>query len=85
MTQAKDQDKDYDLPWSTVIAKAEQLINANPHILLYQKFTCQKCLSRQIIDEPNKFYTQGQCQECNHISELRVQGCGYLAHFPGAY
>jgi hypothetical protein len=81
MTQAKDQDKDYDKPWEEIIEKASRLLKAYPNMELHQKFTCAKCKSRQMMDTPNKFYTEGQCQECGFVTDLQLLGCGFLAHF----
>jgi hypothetical protein len=44
----------------------------------YQKFTCLACQSRQTMDVPNVLYTTGRCQECDTITDLVVQGCGFM-------
>jgi transcription elongation factor Elf1 len=66
-----------DHPIHDCIKTASELISQGHEI--YQKFTCDKCGSRQTIDEPNKFYATGQCEECGHITDMRIKGCNYLA------
>ena len=75
MTQSKSDTRDF--PFDEVIKKASELIKTQGAII-YQKFSCAKCGTRQTIDVPNVFYTQGQCEECGHISNLKAQGCNYL-------
>jgi DNA-directed RNA polymerase subunit RPC12/RpoP len=47
----------------------------------YQKFTCSKCGARLTMEEPNKFYETGTCDQCGHLTDIRKQGCGFLLHF----
>ncbi len=44
----------------------------------YQKFSCEKCGERLTIEEPNKFYTEGHCDKCDHVTDLTKHGCNYL-------
>ena len=81
MTQARDQDKDYDKPFDEVIDKAQRLLKANPFARLHQKFTCEECLSRQMIETANRFHKTAICEACGHTTDLVRQGCGFLAHF----
>jgi ribosomal protein L40E len=69
----------HDLPWDQLTKKADQAIAAGA--TLYQKFTCDKCGARQTMTEANTFYTEGQCEECQHITDIRKKGGGYLATF----
>jgi len=61
----------------------EVAVTASAHILdgwtIYQKFTCEKCGERQMIDEPNRFYTQGKCGDCGHVTDIVEHGCNYMA------
>src|SRR5262245_39317988 len=45
---------------------------------IYQKFTCEKCGTRQTIDVPNTCYVYGSCEECRHITDIRKTGCNYM-------
>lgn len=46
---------------------------------IHQQFLCAKCGIKQTMDEPNKFFTRGTCQECGHESNLLKDGCNYMA------
>jgi DNA-directed RNA polymerase subunit RPC12/RpoP len=69
----------HDLPWDDLLAQAQDTINSGATV--YQKFTCGSCGARQTIESPNKFYTEGQCEECGHITDLKQKGGGFMAHF----
>jgi hypothetical protein len=66
-----------DHPIHECMRSAQELIDQGHEI--YQKFTCEKCGSRQTIDERNVFYATGKCEECKHITNMRLRGCNYLA------
>jgi hypothetical protein len=46
---------------------------------IYQKFTCDKCQSRQTMPDENVFYASGKCEECGHITDIEAKGCNYMA------
>lgn len=68
-----------DLPWKEGLDKADEAIARGA--TLYQKFTCEKCGARQTVEKPNTFYQEGQCGECQHITNLMQKGFGYMATF----
>ena len=70
-----------DKPFLQIVKECQNILNHNCHF--YQKFTCENCGSRQTIDDEDKLYTKGQCEECNHITNLQEKGCGYLLHAAG--
>jgi len=45
----------------------------------YQKFSCEKCHARLTVDEANTIYETGTCDQCGHVSDIRKNGCNYLA------
>jgi len=47
----------------------------------FQKFTCDQCFARITMDEPNKLFVLGRCDECGHFTDLVKNGCNYLAVF----
>ena len=47
--------------------------------VLFQKFSCEKCMQRLEIDEPNKFYTVATCDKCGHFTDIAKTGCNYTA------
>lgn len=66
-----------DYPWDEVVEAAERLIKEKG-ATLHQKFTCEKCGSRQTMAVPNVFYVQGECEECGFVTDIRTKGCNYL-------
>lgn len=65
-----------DYPFDEVMKMADEVIKHGADI--HQKFTCAKCGARQTMEEKNKFYTSGHCEECGHITDLVKQGCNFL-------
>lgn len=63
-------------PFFEVAAEAKKHIDAGNTV--WQKFTCTGCGSRQTMEEPNKFFTTGQCEECGHVTDIVATGCNYL-------
>jgi hypothetical protein len=45
---------------------------------IFQKFTCHYCNARQTMEEPNRFFTIGTCDECGSETDLVRAGCGYM-------
>jgi hypothetical protein len=43
----------------------------------HQKFTCAGCGSRQTIEEQDKFFAEGKCEECGHVTDLKRRGCNF--------
>jgi hypothetical protein len=67
-----------DYPLDECRAAAEALPEG---AVVYQKFSCAGCGSRQTIETPNEFFTLGRCQECGVITDIRRSGCNYLVVF----
>jgi len=63
-----------DLPLDQAVRAAEEA--ASSGFLVFQKFTCTSCGSRQSIPEPFKFYTRASCEECLNVSE--ISECGFI-------
>ena len=66
-----------DFPFQECADEAERLVTKHG-ALVFQKFSCDKCGSRQTIAEANKFYTSGKCEECGHVTDIVKRGCNYL-------
>ena len=62
-------------PFSEVAEGAKQQVEAGNTV--FQKWTCEQCLTRQTMDVESKFSTHGQCQECGHVTDIRETGCNY--------
>lgn len=52
--------------------------------VVYQKFTCGGCGSRQYIDVPNVFYTTARCEACGATTDVEKAGCNFLLVSGGA-
>jgi len=64
--------KYHDLPINELVRKAEELVEMG--ILVFFKWTCEKCGSRQTFPEPNTLYKNGKCEECKHITVIEKGG-----------
>ena len=49
---------------------------------VWQKWTCGHCQSRQTMEQPNKFYKSGICEECGKITD--IVKCGYTLLMGGS-
>jgi hypothetical protein len=58
-------------------------LKQHPNYKFYQKFTCAGCGERLGIDEPNKFYTKGNCDNCSTITDIKKDGCNYMVVMEG--
>jgi len=45
---------------------------------VFQKFTCEKCGQRLTMDIPNKFWKEGTCDQCGHLTNIEKNGCNYM-------
>lgn len=66
-----------DVPVPEALQKARQLIEGGA--IVFFKFTCENCGTRQTFDKPNTFYREGSCEECGHITKIKT--CGFLVAF----
>lgn len=62
-------------PFDEVAANAQQFIEMGA--LVFFKFTCRACGSRQTFEVPNVLYSYGRCEECGHTTDLRQAGCNF--------
>lgn len=67
-----------DFPFEEVVRSAEQKIEEG--YTIFQKFTCVGCGQRLAMDVPNTFYETGGCDKCNVITNIKHNGCNYLAY-----
>lgn len=47
----------------------------------YQKWTCEKCGSREVQKTPNVFFPFGECK-CGHVTDIGARGCNYALMRP---
>ena len=43
---------------------------------IHQKWTCGHCGVRQTMDEPNKLFRSGRCEECGQVTV--ISKCNFL-------
>lgn len=48
---------------------------------IFQQYNCGKCGTKQTMDEPNRFFNLGKCEECGHITDIKRDGCNYMVSF----
>lgn len=63
-------------PFNDVLAEADKLIAKGSDV--HQQFTCGKCGVKQTMEDANTFYISGRCEECNHVTDLKVAGCNMM-------
>lgn len=70
-----------DLPLADFALVAEKWISDG--YIIFQKFTCERCHSRQFIDLANVVCETGSCEECGHVTDLRTRGAGLMSLLVG--
>lgn len=65
-----------DIPLDNAVSKAIEVIQSGG--MVWQKFTCMHCGTRQTIETPNAFYTHGTCEECGKDTCIHKRGCGLM-------
>jgi hypothetical protein len=68
-------DKYHDISILECERQAQRLIAEGG--MVFQKFTCDHCGSRQTMPEPNKFYIGGNCEACGKPTDIARKGCGF--------
>jgi hypothetical protein len=46
---------------------------------VFQKFTCAGCGQRLTMGTPNEIFDTGTCDQCDVITDIRKDGCNYMA------
>jgi hypothetical protein len=65
-------------PWDEVAANVKEKIKQGH--LCYQQFNCEHCGTKQTMDQPNKFYKLGECEECHKITDIYKNGMNFMLH-----
>lgn len=66
-------------PIEDCMKRASALVRTG-NAVVFQKFTCSGCASRQTMGVPNHFYTHGTCEECGALTNIEASGCNYMLH-----
>jgi len=48
---------------------------------IWQQFNCAHCGAKQTMAEKNQFFTRGICEECGKETNIKRDGCNYMAAF----
>ena len=64
-------------PIEECVQRANEVIAAGG--LAFQTFICSGCGIKQTMETPNAFYTEGECEECKHVTNIRKDGCNWTA------
>ena len=62
-------------PLSECRERAADLMDGGATI--WQKWTCDKCGSREMQKTPNIFFPFGECK-CGHVTDIEASGCNYM-------
>jgi hypothetical protein len=63
-------------PWGEVLANAERKMQDGYDV--YQQFNCERCRTKQTIMTPNIFHRTGQCEECQHVTDIEKAGMNFM-------
>lgn len=74
--------KHNDYPIEECATAMQPFLDAGCHF--HQKFSCEKCGSRQTIAKADQWFATGACEECGHITDIRKRGCNYMLAGPPA-
>jgi hypothetical protein len=66
-------------PFDEVSDQAEE--QALKGATIYQQFICAACGVKQTMEDKNIFYASGKCEECGSITDIRKNGCNFMAVF----
>lgn len=51
---------------------------------VFQQWNCAHCGAKQTMPDKNKFYIGGKCEECGKVTDIRKDGCNFMAVSGGA-
>lgn len=66
-------------PFADTALKASQMMERGA--IIHQQFNCEHCGIKQTMAEPDKFFEQGECEECGKVTDLKKNGCNFMARF----
>lgn len=64
------------VPVEQCMEDASRVIERHPGSLVWQKWDCAHCGSRQTMETPNTFYDSGRCESCGEVSP--ITHCNFL-------
>ena len=70
-------EKPRDLPREQLIKHAQRTLSKMKRGVVYFKYTCHACNTRMTLEEPNKLYERGECNNCGHVQDIEEGGYLY--------
>ena len=64
-------------PFDQVVRNAETRMKDGWEI--YQQWNCAHCGEKQTMPDKDKFFIQGRCEECGKITDIKKDGCNFMA------
>ncbi len=69
-------------PFDEVVANADSKIKLGATV--HQQWNCEHCGVKQTMEEPNRFFTSGICEECGKETDIVKNGHNFMLDFkPG--
>ena len=72
--------KNIDYPFDEICSAVKKFLDKG--ITVHQKWTCDYCGARNTMEEPNKMFTSGACEDCGKVTNIKKRGCNYLLMGP---
>ena len=72
------QEQPIDFPWDDVVRRAAEMTASGAYV--FQKFTCAGCGNRLTMDEPNRLYETGTCDNCPTVTNIKERGCNFMLY-----
>ena len=66
-------------PFGAVIKQAEETIAKGGTV--YQQWNCSACGVKQTMESANTFHKLGKCEECEAVTDIKRDGCNFMAVF----
>lgn len=65
-----------DYPFEQVCKRVKELADQGHRC--YQRFICEHCGQKLHMEEANKFFMEGNCDQCGKTTNIKARGCNYL-------
>lgn len=61
------------------VKKAQEIVNLGAgKVQSFQTWRCVHCGSKNTMAEANIFFIAGYCDECDHLTDMQAEGCGFM-------
>ena len=60
------------------VKKAQEAVNhGQGYAQTFQQWKCVHCGEKNTMAEANTFFIAGCCDQCDHMTDLQEEGCGF--------